>query len=167
MTNMTVIFSAPILLGLFKLILHSKTMDQVLCKGSVPSRGTLKEVFSSSLWQKAEVGCWQSRRLRSRQAANNTVCYFYHCLGQITWNLLATPLSSLWVRAATVWSPQSISVLELLTQLLFVCFWVGGDYEGMPQQRPKAKCQMNDICLKNHKKKAHQKRHRLKYSLLE
>lgn len=70
-------------------------MDQVPWKGVLyPERSVQQHPLEKK--QRWAAGSYEGQGAERQQP---TVCYFsYHCLGQTTWNLLSTPLSSLWVK---------------------------------------------------------------------
>lgn len=83
-------------------------------KGSVP----WKERSAAPSGEEAEVGCQEGQGAERRQTVAYVSC---HRLGQTTWNLLATPLSSPGVKSCLCASLQSTSVRKLLRQLLSLC----------------------------------------------
>lgn len=67
--------------------------------GSVP----WKQRSAAPSGEAAEVGCQEGQGAERQQT---TIAYVsYQCLGQTTWNLLATPLSSLWVKSCLCVEP--------------------------------------------------------------
>ena len=86
-----------------ELMLRSKNTDQI------PWRRVLypeRSVQQHPLEKKQRWAAGNHEGQGAERQQTTICCYFYHCLGQTTWNSLATPLSSLWVKSCHCVEPE-------------------------------------------------------------